>query len=409
MQGFISHHSFIPDEYLCMSNNFLSVNEEGIWAHNKECDYQTYYNKFEPFEIGYTINNQLVPNVLQSLSIYSEWIEWKDKCPIYVKNKFFDQLFIYNDCSSTGLVDLYLKDNNETCPDKGVEVSNIEGCTYRMNQFCNQQTLQPFFCLNKALNVPLYTAAGYGNGLQIGNSLGFNEKSQKDLAKISAINSGLNSIATLNQTARQQREEREKRAELYDEQFQRVSQDNYRYNYTTNSPYNSSYFKKGGEVRNNSTGHTYKDKQTLTQKLRHSIKKYQRGGQTDIILNQGRHINHSGSNFPATSRLNDEYHPVNYQAKSSSYGFADIHGTRLPSQVRQGTGYYQSGGQVPVSNNGLYEYPNQPVIVPSNRITMQGINHNALAVPNNDKPRVMKPNREYKFKNSNRILEIPIL
>ncbi len=59
--------------------------------------------------------------------------------------------------------------------------------------------------------------------------------------------------------------------------------------------------------------------------------------------------------------------------------------------------------------NGLYDHPNQPVIVPSNDITMKGINHDVLAIPDGDQPKIMKPNRKYKFANSNRVLEIPVL
>lgn len=72
---------------------------------------------------------------------------------------------------------------------------------------------------------------------------------------------------------------------------------------------------------------------------------------------------------------------------------------------------YQVGGSipfiVPMSMYGLYEYPQQPVVVPSNRITMDGINKEVLAVPDNDPPIVMQPNQEYSFPNSTEVLEVP--
>jgi len=69
----------------------------------------------------------------------------------------------------------------------------------------------------------------------------------------------------------------------------------------------------------------------------------------------------------------------------------------------------QNGGQIPVSNAGLYEYPGQPVMVPSNDITMEDIDYNVLAVPDNDEPVIMTPDKKYKFKNSNVVMEYPLL
>ena len=64
---------------------------------------------------------------------------------------------------------------------------------------------------------------------------------------------------------------------------------------------------------------------------------------------------------------------------------------------------------IPISKYGLYKHPNQPVIVPSNNITMEGINHPVLALPDNDKPTMMYPNQNYQFNNSSKTLEIPMM
>ena len=71
--------------------------------------------------------------------------------------------------------------------------------------------------------------------------------------------------------------------------------------------------------------------------------------------------------------------------------------------------FKQNGGTIPVSMDGLNEYPKQPVVVPSNNITMKGIPYDVLATPNNDAPVVMKPGQNYKFPNSTEVLEQPIL
>jgi len=69
----------------------------------------------------------------------------------------------------------------------------------------------------------------------------------------------------------------------------------------------------------------------------------------------------------------------------------------------------QDGGQIPVSLDGLNQFPKQPVIVPSNNITMQGIPYDVMAYPNNDAPQLMKPDQQYSFPNSTQVLEKPVM
>lgn len=54
-------------------------------------------------------------------------------------------------------------------------------------------------------------------------------------------------------------------------------------------------------------------------------------------------------------------------------------------------------------------YANQPYIdIQGNDITMVGVPHDILALPDNDKPIIMKPGKNYKFPNSKTVREIPI-
>lgn len=71
--------------------------------------------------------------------------------------------------------------------------------------------------------------------------------------------------------------------------------------------------------------------------------------------------------------------------------------------------FVQDGGTIPVSKYGMYQYPNQPVVVPSNNITMQGINKPVMAYPNGDQPQVMLPDKKYNFPNSTNVLEVPLM
>lgn len=69
----------------------------------------------------------------------------------------------------------------------------------------------------------------------------------------------------------------------------------------------------------------------------------------------------------------------------------------------------QTGGQIPTSNLGMWQYPNQTVRVPSPNITMQGINHQILGISEQTGERkIMQPNQNYFFDNTKSIIEIPL-
>ena len=69
----------------------------------------------------------------------------------------------------------------------------------------------------------------------------------------------------------------------------------------------------------------------------------------------------------------------------------------------------QQGG-TPVSPQGLYDYPRQKVVVPTNsgEITMKGINYSVLGIDELGNKKLMLPNGEYKFPGKT-ITEIPII
>jgi lysozyme len=82
--------------------------------------------------------------------------------------------------------------------------------------------------------------------------------------------------------------------------------------------------------------------------------------------------------------------------------------TGIGQGVQEGASY-QTGGGIPTSPLGLYQYPGQMVNVPSGRITMRDINYPVLALPNNNKPEVMYPGKEYEFEDSDSVLEVPMM
>lgn len=71
---------------------------------------------------------------------------------------------------------------------------------------------------------------------------------------------------------------------------------------------------------------------------------------------------------------------------------------------------FQSGGEIPISSKGMYEYRNQNVIVPtSGMITMKNIPHNILGTSlETGETKLMTPNNKYFFKDTQTVLETPL-
>lgn len=70
----------------------------------------------------------------------------------------------------------------------------------------------------------------------------------------------------------------------------------------------------------------------------------------------------------------------------------------------------QSGGTIPSTPLGQYQYPNQVVNVPTDgSITMQGVNYPLLGISQETGQRqMMFPNQEYFFKNTQNVVEVPL-
>jgi hypothetical protein len=99
--------------------------------------------------------------------------------------------------------------------------------------------------------------------------------------------------------------------------------------------------------------------------------------------------------------------------------YYDKDGNEIPKPSR----FLQQGGQqkyseselaflkeLPTSSRGMYDYPNQKVIVPTDgSITMKGISHKIKGVSlETGEEKIMNPNEEHFFNNTQNVLEIPI-
>ena len=156
LQDFVSFHSFVPEKYHTLPNNFLSYKDNGFWKHNKKYEYQTYYGIKYPFDIGFVVKDKFKNMVLQDIEVYSEWIKYNGyNCRIYAPKKFFNKILAYNNFRSTGVRDIIVKHlNNEghyTIQNHSdfVECTALDDSTYRLNKFTAYQLNQPFTCWDK--------------------------------------------------------------------------------------------------------------------------------------------------------------------------------------------------------------------------------------------------------------------
>jgi len=117
------------------------------------------------------------------------------------------------------------------------------------------------------------------------------------------------------------------------------------------------------------------------------------------------------SDFLSKNRQQETIQQVQPYAQAPQLDAMDFY-----NQANQvvGVAEYQKGGiikdNIPVSSNGMYEYPNQKVIVPTDgSITMKGIPHKILARSlETGEEKVMIPELEYYFKNTKNVLETPL-
>lgn len=74
------------------------------------------------------------------------------------------------------------------------------------------------------------------------------------------------------------------------------------------------------------------------------------------------------------------------------------------------TEYFQQGGIIPISSRGMYDFPNEKVIVPTNgSITMKGIPHKIKATSlETGETKILLPGLEYFFDKTQNVLEIPL-
>lgn len=245
----------------------------------------------------------------------------------------------------------------------------------------------------KALNIPLYTGLGYYSGQQIGQGLGLDEDSQRRFGRMSALNSGLQSTATLFDSLHKRKEVRDRFDFARSQDYVNLPFDRYNYNPNSNTQNDGNFLQQGGLIapQQVSQGST-----RINNQLEYIPDVIRQRPLTEALYD-------TPELHKATNTINQHTLSLNKQIRESGY-----EGRLKVRDPKTGRVTFKKGG-IPTSKNGLYDYPRQPVNVPSGNITMKGIDYDVLAIPNGDDPVLMKPNRNYKFPNSTNVLELPQL
>lgn len=107
-----SWYSFIPDYYLSDDVNYYSAMGNGIWKHESEL-FHVYYGKSYPFIVETLTKNNGLTTVLNNVSFHTRCYKYNGRNDDELLDITFDKAIFYNTNESTGMLDLYVQDENK--------------------------------------------------------------------------------------------------------------------------------------------------------------------------------------------------------------------------------------------------------------------------------------------------------
>lgn len=140
----ISFHDYIPRAYLWDRRNMYTINDSGIWIHNQDCKYQTYYGEYHPFEVEFAaVVKDVYSYIWDRITINSE----ADVCSgctwVNDLDVTFNKIAMWNGVQGTGTLNLdFVSDNqgsyenmNKLASDtSAIKAHKIHGL-WRINEF----------------------------------------------------------------------------------------------------------------------------------------------------------------------------------------------------------------------------------------------------------------------------------
>ena len=130
----VSFHDYIPREYVWDRRDMYTINESGIWKHNSDCNFQTFYGQYYPHEVQFTAIPQDVDSfVWEGVKLNTEaevcagctWVEDIDRT--------FNKMAFWNSTQGTGTMNVeFVSDNDGSFEDARRLVT--ETCDVRANK-----------------------------------------------------------------------------------------------------------------------------------------------------------------------------------------------------------------------------------------------------------------------------------
>lgn len=110
----ISFHDYIPRDYIWDRRDLYSLDDNGIWKHNSDCNFQTFYGKYYPHEVQFVAVPQNIDTFIwESVVINTEaevcsgctWVEDIDVT--------FNKMALWNSSQGSGTLDVEFVSDND--------------------------------------------------------------------------------------------------------------------------------------------------------------------------------------------------------------------------------------------------------------------------------------------------------
>ena len=176
--AFISFYGYMPDLMFSTHNNFYTIKSNSIWKHLKKSSYLSFYGKLQPFIIE-EVKNDFSTDNLNAIYFYTEFFEDINNNLNILHNKSYDQLVVYNNNQSTGVLDLKLI-NQSTNPYDNIYMSPNEKSIIITDENSKVSNLYDLSTSNIISQKPCLSGAETYTDLEFINTDAF--KSQYDYA-----------------------------------------------------------------------------------------------------------------------------------------------------------------------------------------------------------------------------------
>lgn len=138
-----SFHYYMPVLYTWDRFNMFSFNEQGMWRHNVDGHYQTFYGKYYPFHIDVVVNDKQTRRTFTTNSIVvdMETYKWVECDYLFVK-EFFSSGVFWNNHQNTGEI-TFLEDRELDLVESSKERTAssdvlFEDMEWKVNDFRNR-------------------------------------------------------------------------------------------------------------------------------------------------------------------------------------------------------------------------------------------------------------------------------